>query len=70
MLFSAPRSPECPDCARRLRQSIAHFERLLRDGVSAEVADVYRAEIAAAKAMLKEIERKPQGKGPLKPDSD
>ncbi len=47
------------DRARRLRQSIARFERLLVEGASPELAEAYRAEIAAAKAMLEEIT--PQG---------
>ncbi len=46
------------DHARRLRQSIARFERLLsEDVVTPDLAEAYRAEIAAAKAMLDEVER-------------
>ena len=44
-----------PDRLRMLRHSIAHFERLLRDGVDPDLADIYRAEVLAAKAMLEEI---------------
>ena len=40
-----------------LRQSIARFERLLSETDDPELAEAYRAEIAAAKAMLEEIER-------------
>jgi hypothetical protein len=46
-----------PSRARRLRQSIARFKRLLNEGVSPELAEIYRAEVAAAEAMLDEIER-------------
>lgn len=46
-----------PDRARMLRQSIAHFERLLTETDDPELVETYRAEIAAAKAMLAEIER-------------
>ena len=43
------------DRVRRLHDTIARFERLLNEGVSADLARTYRAEIAAAKAMLDEI---------------
>ncbi len=43
------------DRVRRLRDTIARFERLLNEGASADLARTYRAEIAAAKAMLDEI---------------
>ena len=46
-----------PDRVRMLRQSIARFERLLKEAASPELAEAYRAELAAAKAMLAEIER-------------
>lgn len=46
-----------PDRSRRLRHSIAHFERLLRQTTDLEVIKIYRAEIAASKAMLEELER-------------
>ena len=45
-----------PDRARRLHQVIARFDRLLSSGADAELAEVYRAEIAAARAMLAQIE--------------
>ncbi len=45
-----------PDKARQLRQSIARFEQLLDETESPELAETYRAEIAAAKAMLAEFE--------------
>ncbi len=45
-----------PDKARQLRQSIARFERLLHEAEIPELAETYRAEIAAAKAMLAELE--------------
>ena len=43
------------DRARQLRQAIARFERLLRDCTDDALAKTYRAEIAAARAMLDEI---------------
>lgn len=46
-----------PDRPRMLRQSIAGFKRLLSETSDPELAETYRAEIAAAKAMLAEIER-------------
>jgi hypothetical protein len=47
-----------------LRECIARYERYLSEGVSADLAEVYRAEIAAAKTMLDEVERA----SPCKPD--
>ena len=44
------------DRARRLRQNIARFERLLEGCADPDLAAAYRAEIAAARAMLEEIE--------------
>ena len=44
------------DRAEKLRQCIALYERYLREGVSGDLAVIYYAEIAAAKAMLDEIE--------------
>jgi len=44
------------DRVRRLHDTIARFERLLEEGPSADLAKTYRAEIAAARAMLEEIE--------------
>jgi hypothetical protein len=38
--------------ATKLRECLARFEGYLRDGVSAELAAVYLAEIDAAQAML------------------
>jgi hypothetical protein len=46
------------DRVRRLHDTIAHFERLLEAGASTELAETYRAEIVAAKAMLSELERR------------
>jgi hypothetical protein len=40
---------------RRLRHSIGHFEGLLLAGVSAEMARVYRAEVARAQEILAEL---------------
>ena len=40
--------------AEKLHQCIARYERYLREGVSADLAEIYRAEIVAAKAMLDE----------------
>lgn len=37
---------------RRLRHSIAHFERLLLAGANLDMAAIYKAEIAAAQAMI------------------
>ena len=45
------------DRTRRLHQIIARFERLLRAGVDgSNIAETYRAEIDAARAMLDELE--------------
>ena len=44
------------DRVRRLHDTIARFERLLNEGASADLARTCRAEIAAAKAMLDEID--------------
>ena len=41
-----------PDLPRKLRQSIALFERLLRECRDPELAAVYHAEIDAARAQL------------------
>ena len=49
------------DRVRRLRQAIARFERLLRDCDDTAVAKTYRAEIAAARTMLDEIEHNRRG---------
>jgi len=40
---------------RRLRMSIARFERLLFAGASAEMSAIYKAEIAAAREMIEEL---------------
>jgi hypothetical protein len=40
------------DQAEKLRECIAHYERQLSEGVSDDIAEMYRAEIAAAVAML------------------
>ena len=42
---------------RRLRQTVTRYERLLAAETSVDVAAVYRAEIAAARAMMREIAR-------------
>jgi hypothetical protein len=44
------------DRVRRLHDTIARFECLLNEGASADLAGTYRAEVAAARAMLDEIE--------------
>jgi hypothetical protein len=46
------------DRAEKLRQCIARYELYLSQDVSTDLAEIYRAEIAAAKAMLDQIERK------------
>jgi hypothetical protein len=44
------------DRKRQLRHTIAHFTRLLEDCTDPGLAETYRAEIAAAEAMLAEID--------------
>jgi hypothetical protein len=46
------------DQVRRLHETIAHFERLLREGASGDLAETYRAEIVAARAMLDDMEHR------------
>ena len=40
--------------AEKLHQCIGRYQRYVREGVSADLAEIYRAEIVAAKAMLDE----------------
>ena len=47
------------DRKRQLRHTIAHFTRLLEQCSDPELAETYRAEIAAAEAMLAEIDDDP-----------
>ena len=54
---------------RRLRQSIAHFEHLLMAGASAEMAAIYRAEIAAARTMTDGLVRDSARAGPSASES-
>ena len=46
------------DRAPRLLQSIARFGRLLQETTDPQLAETYRAEIAAATAMLEELENR------------
>ncbi len=58
------------DRARQLRDAIARYERCLLDAGNDRLAEVYRAEIAAARATLCEIEgadpaSRPPGEAPM-----